>query len=185
MFAAIIREEPGAFDAFYERFAPILYSLGLRWLQHPNDAEELVSETLVRAWRNADRFDPARGAVASWIFGIAQNIARDRWRARQRSSTLPLPEASGGPTSPESTDGLLAAIDVGVALARLTPEHRDVLILTYAHRATESEIAEQIGIPSGTVKSRRFYALRELGRHLEAPNTSDERYREPGREVHG
>lgn len=67
LIAAVARGETDAFDAFYERFSRPLYALGLRWLQDPSDAEELVSDTLTRAWQQADRFDAGRGEVGSCI----------------------------------------------------------------------------------------------------------------------
>lgn len=176
LLAAVARGEADAFEAFYERFARPLYALGLRWLGQPADAEELVSETLTRAWHGAGRFDAGRGSAASWLFGIAHNVARDRWRADARRATEPLDgltegALAGGPADDEA-ERLVDALDVGLALTTLTAEHREVLILTYAHRATEAEIARRTGIAPGTVKSRRFYALRELAGRL-APPTGD------------
>jgi len=103
--------------------------------------------------------------VASWLFGIAHNVARDHWRAGSRNAAEPLSdiEASSGK---DGTDALVDALDVGVALESLSEAHRDILVLTYAPLATEAEIASQHGIPSGTVKSRRFYALRALADRL-------------------
>lgn len=63
LITAVARGETDAFDAFYEPFSRPLYALGLRWLQDASDAEELVSDTLIRAWQQADRFDPGRGGV--------------------------------------------------------------------------------------------------------------------------
>jgi len=87
---AVAAGSPEAFDAFYERFAQPLYALGLRWLQDESDAEELVSDTLVRAWQRADRYEPTRGSVASWLFGIGRHVASDRWRVRRRHIAEPL-----------------------------------------------------------------------------------------------
>lgn len=164
---AVRRGEPDAFDPFYDRFSRPLYALGLRWLGNPADAEELVSEALVRAWRAAENYDPNRGRVASWLFGVAHNVARDRWRVAGRNATAPLSELQT-PGVPDASDALVDALDVGVALESLSRPHRDILVMTYAHLATESEIALQQGIPSGTVKSRRHYALRALARALGA-----------------
>jgi len=158
LLAEVRRGEPDAFDPFYDRFSRPLYALGLRWLGNPADAEELVSESLVRAWRAAENYDPGRGRVASWLFGIAHNVARDHWRAGSRNAAEPLSdiEASSGKDGTDAlVDALVDALDVGVALESLSEAHRDILVLTYAHLATEAEIASQHGIPSGTVKSRR------------------------------
>ncbi|MEO7296017.1 MAG: sigma-70 family RNA polymerase sigma factor [Candidatus Limnocylindria bacterium] len=169
LLAAVRRGEPDAFDPFYDRFSRPLYALGLRWLGNPADAEELVSESLVRAWRAAGNYDPGRGRVASWLFGIAHNVARDRWRAGGRNAAEPLSDIQA-PSVADGTDALIDALDIGVALESLSQAHRDILVMTYAHLATESEIASLHGIASGTVKSRRFYALRALARQLGAPS---------------
>ncbi len=167
LLAAVRRGDPDAFDPFYNRFSRPLYALGLRWLGNPADAEELVSESLVRAWRAAGNYDPGRGRVASWLFGIAHNVARDRWRAGDRNAAEPLSDIETAGVE-DGTDALVDALDVGVALESLSQAHRDILVMTYAHLATEAEIASRHGIPSGTVKSRRFYALRALADRLGA-----------------
>lgn len=166
LIAAVAHGDKEAFDDFYERFSRPLYALGLRWLQDGRDAEELVSDTLIRAWQQADRYDPGRGEVASWLFGIARHVAADRWRARRRHVADALdavPEAVD-PTS--DMDGLGDAFDVTVALRHLTPIHREVLVLAYGRDHTEAQIAASLGIPVGTVKSRRFNALRAMAELL-------------------
>ncbi len=161
LIAAVARGDMEAFDDFYERFSRPLYALGLRWLQDARDAEELVSDTLIRAWQQADRFDPERGEVGSWLFGIARHVAADRWRARRRHTADTL-ERVPEPAVELDTDGLGDAFDVSLALNHLTPIHREVLVLAYAHDQSEAQIAARLGIPLGTVKSRRFNALRSM-----------------------
>ena len=165
--AAIAAGRDDAFDELYERFARPLYTLGLRWLGDLGDAEELVHDTLVRAWRQADRFDPARGRVATWLFAIARHIAIDRLRAR-RGGGEQLPEDL--PTEMD-VDGLANAWDVAVCLDRLPPVQREVLVLAYRHGLSQSEIAGVLGIPLGTVKSRTYHALRQMARLLQPPVT--------------
>ena len=87
--AAIARGDVAAFDALYDRMARPLYALGLRWLGDVGEAEELVQETLVRAWRQVDRFDPARGRVGSWLFGYEMPSSEQRGRHRVRCGLLP------------------------------------------------------------------------------------------------
>lgn len=161
LIAAVAKGDKGAFDDFYERFSRPLFALGLRWLQDASDAEELVSDTLIRAWQQADRFDPERGEVASWLFGIARHVAADRWRARRRHVAETIDRVPTPATSLD-TDGLGDAFDVSVALGHLTPIHRQVLLLAYGHDQSEAQIAARLDIPVGTVKSRRFNALRAM-----------------------
>lgn len=158
---AVARGGSEAFDEFYERFSRPVYALGLRWLQDPSDAEELVSDTLIRAWQQADRFDPTRGAVSAWLFGIARHVAADRWRVRGRHASEPLSEISEARHDMD-TERLGDEFDLGLALNQLPAIHRDILILTYGQDQTATQIAERLSIPLGTVKSRRFHALRSM-----------------------
>lgn len=163
---AIAAGDAAAFEALYDRVARPLYALGLRWLGDVGEAEELVQETLVRAWRQADRFDPARGRVGAWLFGIARHIATDRWRYRGRRPTLAL----DGLTDRALESGfseLGDAWDVALALEHLPPAQREVLVMAYRHDLSQSEIAGALGIPLGTVKSRTYYALRAMAELLD------------------
>lgn len=161
LIAAVARGDSEAFDDFYERFSRPLYALGLRWLQDAREAEELVTDTLIRAWQQADRFDPARGQVASWLFGIARHVAADRWRASRRHAADALDRVPE-PSMAMDTESLGDAFDVALALAQLSPIHRQVLVLAYGRDQTEAQIAAGLDIPLGTVKSRRFNALRSM-----------------------
>ena len=164
--AAIAGGDTAAFDALYDRMARPLYAVGLRWLGDVGEAEELVQETLVRAWRQADRFDPARGRVATWLFGIARHIATDRWRVRGRHATVSLDAASDRELDGGFTE-LAGAWDVAVALEHLPPAQREVLVMAYRHDLSQSQISDALGIPLGTVKSRTFHALRAMAAVLE------------------
>ena len=164
---AIAAGDAAAFEALYDRVARPLYALGLRWLGDVGEAEELVQETLVRAWRQADRFDPARGRVGAWLFGIARHIATDRWRYRGRRSTVALDESTDRAIDSGFAE-LGDAWDVALALEDLPPAQREVLVMAYHHDLSQSEIADNLGIPLGTVKSRTFHALRAMSVLLES-----------------
>ena len=176
LIAALAAGEDAAFDALYDRFARPLYAVGLRWLGDVRDAEELVHDTLIRAWRHADRFDPGRGRVASWLFGIARHIASDQLRARARRPTA-APEAVDDPDVAEQlgwaldVDGLADAWDVAAALERLPAVQREVLLLAYREDLSQSQIADVLGIPVGTVKSRTYHALRATANLLDTAAT--------------
>lgn len=163
---AVAAGDEAAFEALYDRFARPLYALGLRWLRDVEDAEELVSDTLTRAWRQADRFDPARGRAGAWLFGIARHVATDRLRSRSRR----VGAAADG--APEPVDGLEVedltdAWDLAAALERLPSVQREVLVLAYSHDLSQSQISDVLGIPLGTVKSRTYHALRAMAGLLE------------------
>jgi RNA polymerase sigma-70 factor (ECF subfamily) len=165
--AAVAAGDRAAFEALYDRFARPLYALGLRWMSDVEDAEELVNDTLTRAWSQADRFDPSRGRAGSWLFGIARNVALDRLRARGRRPTS-IPGAVPEPVARLDVDGLADAWDVAAALERLPVVQREVLLLAYRDDLSQSGVAEALGIPLGTVKSRTFQALRSMAGLLEA-----------------
>lgn len=129
-------------------------------------AEDLLQEVLVRAWRRADTYDPRRGDLRGWLFGIARHLVVDLHRADAARPRL----AAG-----ESADAVLAALpaedelehavarwEMADALAGLTSAHRDVLVHLYYRRLPVAETAALLGIPVGTVKSRSTYALRAL-----------------------
>jgi RNA polymerase sigma-70 factor, ECF subfamily len=128
-------------------------------------AEDLVQETVVRAWRHpealADR--PAR----PWLFAVARNLAVDAYRARQSRP----PEVGQGALelvpAADDADRALESWAVADALASLRPDHRRVLIETYYRGCSVAEAAATLGIPPGTVKSRTFYALKALKLALE------------------
>jgi RNA polymerase sigma-70 factor (ECF subfamily) len=181
LLAAVAAGDVRAFDAFYDRFARPLYAVGFRWLQNAEETEELVSETLVRAWQQADRWEARRGPVGSWLFGIARHVAADQWRGRGRHRTDSLERADDAVWELE-VDQLTDALDIGVALELLTAIHREVLIRSYGYGHTETQIAAELDIPVGTVKSRRFNALRAMAQVLadpaaEPPTTTEGRAR--------
>ena len=125
-------------------------------------AEDLVQETLVRAWRHLDVLDPSAAPVRPWLFTVAQHLAIDAHRARE---ARPHEVGEGALAGVSGLDELAAVLDrivVVDALAALSPEHRAVLVETYYGGRTVAEAARVLGIPPGTVKSRCYYALRAL-----------------------
>jgi RNA polymerase sigma-70 factor (ECF subfamily) len=126
-------------------------------------AEDLVQETLLRAWRHPEVLDPERSAVRSWLFTTARNLAIDAWRRRtarvgEVATDLP-PEP---PPSLDEADRAVEAWTVAEALSRLSPGHREVLLECYYQGHSVAEAAARFGVPPGTVKSRTHYALRSL-----------------------
>lgn len=130
-------------------------------------AEDVVQETMLRAWRHPDALDPERGSVRAWLFTTARNISIDTWRRRSvrvaEVVTDTLPEPVGTDETERAVEGWLVAD----ALARLSRQHREVLVECFYYGRSVAEAAARLGIPPGTVKSRTHYALRSLRLVLE------------------
>ncbi|HVQ17428.1 MAG TPA: sigma-70 family RNA polymerase sigma factor [Actinomycetes bacterium] len=129
-------------------------------------AEDMVQETLLRAWRNPRVLDQSTGSARGWLFTVARRIDIDEWRSRrtlQEVSTADLPEV---PT-PDRTDEFLQSWVVADALTRLSTEHRAVIVECYYRGQSVADAARTLDIPEGTVKSRTHYALRALRLALE------------------
>ena len=130
-------------------------------------AEDVVQETMLRAWRNPKAVDPEHGSIRPWLLTVARNIVIDRVRAR-RSRPHEVGEQSAHLLAVEDNiDWLLLSQSVSEALATLSPAHRDVLVETYYKGNSVAAAAVTLGIPAGTVKSRTYYALRALKLALE------------------
>lgn len=132
----------------------------------PGRAEDVVQETLLRAWRHRTILESPEPAVRAWLFKVARNIVIDQWRSprtRTETSVADVPEQGTG----DQTDQLLLSWIVADALARLSAEHRAVLLECYYRGRPVAEAAARLGVPEGTVKSRTHYALRALRLALE------------------
>lgn len=123
-------------------------------------AEEAVQETFVRALRAQRRFDPRRGAMRSWLFAIERHIIVDLARRRSAHPTQQLNPNT--PTGADQMDQALRAWNIEEALRRLGPEHRLVVLEIYFRGRPSRDLAQELGVPEGTVRSRLYYALRAL-----------------------
>ena len=150
----------------YSEHAHALHSWARGRVADDRDAEELVAETLVRAWRRYDQYDPSRGSERAWLFGIARNAAIDMHRRSQRrlrTVTDEFPEVG----EPAVVDRLAEISLISDAISDLSDQHRTVIVQAFVHGRTSSQIAQVLGIPAGTVKSRMFYGMRSLRAALE------------------
>jgi RNA polymerase sigma-70 factor, ECF subfamily len=148
----------------YHRYEGRLYGLGIRLLGDQGLAEELVQETFLRVWRSADRYDREKGAPSTFIFTIARRLAIDLWR---RPSSRPFTESTDGEPGPDAAERVIVRLTVRDALDSLSDAHREVLEMCYDRDLKQSEIADRLGIPVGTVKTRTYHALRSLKVALE------------------
>jgi len=150
--------------AAYAAHAGELYGFAVRSLGDPGLAEEAVQETFLRAWRAGDRFDPQLGSLRTWLFAIIRNVVIDLGRARaaRPATSAELPEPSHEPL-----EGMLLSWQVEEALRRIGEQHRRVLVETYLRGRPYAEVAAELGVPEGTIKSRVYYGLRALRNALE------------------
>ncbi len=153
--------------AAYAAYGSELYRFALRGLGEAGAAQDVVQETFLRAWRSADRYDPALASLRVWLFAIARNAMIDHARAaraRPWQHNLvdpPTAEAASG-TIDDPTDRLLRSWVVEEALQRISPEHRTALVETHLKERPYADVAAELGVPVGTLRSRVFYALKAL-----------------------
>jgi RNA polymerase sigma-70 factor (ECF subfamily) len=129
-------------------------------------AEDVVQETMLRAWRHCGEFSAEKGSVRGWLMKVAHNIAVDRIRMRESRPKEVTHSSASLALVEDSADAVLTTLQVRDALARLSPDHRAVVEQVYLNGRSAREAAELLGIPEGTVFSRAFYAVRTLRREL-------------------
>jgi RNA polymerase sigma-70 factor, ECF subfamily len=152
--------------AAYAAHGGELYRFALRTLADAGAAEEAVQETFLRAWRAGERFDPSLGSLRTWLFAIARNVVIDAGRARAAR-----PKLDGGVevdvAAADPIENVMVAWQVEEALRRISVEHRTAIVETYYKGRPHAEVAAELGIPEGTLRSRIFYGLKALRLALE------------------
>ncbi len=162
-----------AIATLYDRYGTVLYTVAYRIAGQRADAEEVVIETFAQAWRDASRFDAARGSVAAWLITIARSRALDLVRARGRrdkaTDVAALEPTAGSPAMGEwqsdpgdSVEQTERRHHVRLALELLSPTQRQAIELAYFDGLSQSEIAERLGEPLGTVKTRMRLGMLKL-----------------------
>lgn len=124
-------------------------------------ADDVVQETLLRAWRTQRTNDPERGSIRSWLFTVARNLVVDQYRTAQNRHEVTVDEMPEVATADRS-DHLFQSILIETALSELSLEHRAPIVHAYYAGRTVPEIARELDLPEGTVKSRLHYGLRAL-----------------------
>lgn len=159
-----IDQETALLRALHEQHADALQAYAYRLCQGDRQrAEDLVQETLLRAWRHPASMDPANGSVRAWLFTTARNLAIDAWRRRSaRVAEVVTDQLPEPPPETNETDRAVEAWTVAEALRQLSQPHREVLMECFYQGRSVAEAAARLGVPPGTVKSRTHYALRAL-----------------------
>jgi RNA polymerase sigma-70 factor (ECF subfamily) len=156
-----------AFEVLYRRYSRPVFGLALRRLGDRGRAEDAVQETFASIWRAARSYKPERGPGAPWLYAVARNAITDRGRARTEMPTEVPDEASGEAGPAERAETGWISWRVHRALEELSPNERTVIELAYWSGLSQSEVAEFLNIPLGTVKTRTRAALGRLAGLLE------------------
>ena len=162
------RGDHDALAELYDRHARPIYSLALRILQDPSDAEDVVQEVFSQAWQQAGRYDPSRGAVAAWLLTVGRSRAIDRLRARRARPENLMDERAVlnvvdlGQTQDQQILSAEQIARVRAALDELPVLQRVAIELAYYEGLTHAEIAARLEQPLGTVKTRIRLALLKL-----------------------
>jgi len=149
--------------ALYTEHYAVLLSFISRYVRDRHKAEDLVQETLLRAWKHIDHLDTEPGRTRSYLLTIARNVVTNAWRAEQRRPHLVTDQAAvAAAPSADNVDQLVEGWLVAEALERLSRHHRAVVRAIYYEGRGVADAARQLSVPEGTVKSRAFYAVRAL-----------------------
>jgi RNA polymerase sigma-70 factor (ECF subfamily) len=162
-----------AMTDLYDRYGSIVYTVAYRVVGERADAEEVVVEAFAQAWRDAERFEAGRGSVAAWLTMIARSRALDLVRARGRRERLAVsaataaPDAGGGGADPSANPADRAEEDerrrmVRQAMETLSPPQRQAIELAFFEGLSQSEIADRLGEPLGTIKTRVRLGMQKL-----------------------
>ena len=158
--------EARALAELYDRYTPLLYSMALRILKTPADAEDAVQDAWVQIWKRAANYDSKRGSVAAWILTVSRTRALDRLRSmtsRGRAESRVDPEPLARPVDPPASTALGQLSErVRKVLGELAPRQRQVLEVAYFEGLSQSEIAQRLGEPLGTVKSWTRQGLMQM-----------------------
>jgi RNA polymerase sigma-70 factor, ECF subfamily len=178
--ALVARADEGALAELYDRFGHLAYGLALRIVRDPALAEDAVQDAFLTVWCSAARFVPERAKASTWILTLVHRRAVDVVRKEQPRRAEPIevaPQASANVTEDDAWLRLQRA-RVQDALRQLPDQQREALELAYYGGFTQSQLADRLGEPLGTIKSRMFAGLARL-RELLDTGSEEERWNEP------
>lgn len=168
LLARIGARDRAAFELLYSRYVRSVFGLALRRLGDRHRAEDAVQEAFTAVWRSAKSYRPERGPAAGWLYTVARNAIVDGFRRNRSAADVELPElVSSEPGPPEQAEESYAAWRVHRALEELPEREREIIELAYWSGLTQTEVANFLGVPLGTVKTRNRAALARLATLLE------------------
>jgi RNA polymerase sigma-70 factor (ECF subfamily) len=161
-------DDPSALmQQLHDEHAAALWGFCLHLTGDRARAEDVVQETLLRAWQHPEVLDQSERSARSWLFTVARNLVIDEWRSKRHQNERPTDQVPEPGEPVDETDALLQGWVVAEAVTQLSEEHRAVLLECYYRGRSVAEAATRLGVPAGTVKSRTHYALRALRLALE------------------
>ena len=162
-------QDKAAFELLFDAYAPRVKYFLMRHGAPPESAEELAQEALLTVWRKASYFSKSRGSASAWIFTIARNLRIDETRRAKRAQLYAMVENLDQPDQPQP-DAIVSEQEhagrVRAAMQELPPEQLEVVKWSFIEGAAHSDIAERLGLPLGTVKSRLRLAMRRMKKSL-------------------
>jgi RNA polymerase sigma-70 factor, ECF subfamily len=168
LLARVGEHDREAFEILYGRYVRPIFGLALRKLHDRGHAEDAVQEAFAAIWRSASTYRPERGAAGGWLYTVARNAIVDRLRRNGLPTDAELPElVSGDPGPAQQAEDAEVSWRVHRALEELEPREREVIELAYWSGMSQSEVAEYLGLPLGTVKTRTRSGLARLATELE------------------
>ncbi len=174
--ALVARSDDTALAELYDRFGRVAYGVALRILRDEKLAEDAVQEGFLTAWRTADRFRPERAKASTWLLTLVHRRAVDLVRREDRRRAEPLPETVEPAPSESAEEDAWLRFErerVQAALRQLPDQQREALELAYYGGFSQSELAERLGQPVGTIKSRMFTGLARLRELLAEPGPGE------------
>ena len=178
--ALVARGDEDALAELYDRVGRVAYGLALRVLRDERHAEDAVQEAFLQVWRSAATFRAERAKASTWILTLVHRRAVDLVRREERRQADPLTDDSAAGVAPEETEEAawlrFERERVQAALKQLPDVQREALELAYYGGFSQSELAERLGVPLGTIKSRMFTGLTRLRELLTEPDHEPERW---------
>ena len=170
LLARVAKRERAAFEQLYARYSNILYATAMKFLKQDADAQDVVQDVFIQIWDKAKLYDPTKGKPLTWALTMTRNRSIDRIRAIQRRTRL-RDDFESETVADESAGVREALFEVDAseksqilrdAVGRLAPEQRKVIELAFFGGLTQSEVADRLGEPLGTVKARARRGLMKL-----------------------
>jgi RNA polymerase sigma-70 factor (ECF subfamily) len=170
LLARVAKRERAAFEQLYDRYSNIIYATAMKFLKEDADAQDVVQDVFIQIWDKAKLYDPAKGKPLTWALTLTRNRSIDRIRAIQRRTRLRddfeketvVDESAGVREALSGVDASEKSQILRDAVGRLSPEQRNVIELAFFSGFTQSEIADRLGEPLGTIKARARRGLMKL-----------------------